>query len=372
MPRVVIAPDKFRGSATAQEAAEAIAAAAVDLGWEPDLAPMSDGGEGFCSVLGGRPRVVAVHGPLGGLVEAAWYELDQGATAAVEMAMVAGLALVGGAEMNDPVSASTAGVGELIAAAVTGGARRILVGMGGSASTDGGLGAIDALEPRGRLAGVTIEVACDVRTRFVDAARVFAPQKGASPAQVQLLTRRLERLVQIYTERFGIDVSGLEGAGAAGGLAGGLAAIGAVLTSGFDVVSERIDLATRIEAADLVITGEGYVDQASFDGKTVGGVLAMARELGVTAAVIAGDVEANLSWAPASGLRSDRAGNSDGTGTGTGTDNGDGRKITPAFDARSLVDAVGEERAFNDTAQALRDVAYDVLAGADTARRARL
>ena len=107
MPRVVIAPDKFRGSATAQEAAAAVAAAATELGWETDVAPMSDGGEGFCSVIGGRPRAVTVKGPLGGRVESAWYELDQGSTAAVEMAMVAGLHLVGGPGGNDPVSAST-------------------------------------------------------------------------------------------------------------------------------------------------------------------------------------------------------------------------------------------------------------------------
>ncbi len=348
MPRVVIAPDKFRGSATAQEAATAIAAAAVELGWEPDLAPMSDGGEGFCSVMGGRPRAVTVKGPLGRQVEAAWYELDQGSTAAVEMAMVAGLHLVGGAAGNDPVSASTAGVGELIAAAVAEGARRVLVGMGGSASTDGGLGAIESLEPLGRLAGVRIEVACDVRTHFVDAAAVFAPQKGASPAQVQLLTRRLERLVQIYLERYGVDVSALDGGGAAGGLAGGLAAIGAVLSGGFDMVSERIDLASRIEAADLVITGEGYVDQASFDGKTVGGVLALAAELGVPAAVIAGDVEAGLDVAARVWPREEADRN---------------RVAVAPVAVRSLVDAVGEERAFADTARALREVASAVLGG---------
>lgn len=337
MPRVVIAPDKFRGSATALEAAEAVASAASELGWETDLAPMSDGGEGFCSVFGGRPRPVSVHGPLGATVDAAWYELDQGATAAVEMAMVAGLSLVGGPENNDPMRASTVGVGEMIAAAASAGVRRVLVGMGGSASTDGGLGAIEALEPLGRLAGVRIEVACDVRTRFVDAASVFAPQKGASPAQVRLLTRRLERLVQIYAERYGVDVSDLQGAGAAGGLAGGLAAIGATLASGFDLVAERVDLACRIEAADMVITGEGFVDEASFDGKTVGGVLGLAKDLGVRCAVIAGDVGATLRDAGFDGV------------------------------SYSLVETVGEERAFNDTLRSLRDVAYRLLSSAGTA-----
>jgi len=337
MPRVVIAPDKFRGSATALEAAEAVASAAFELGWETDVAPMSDGGEGFCSVLGGRPRPVSVHGPLGASVDAAWYELDQGATAAVEMAMVAGLSLVGGPDNNDPVSASTVGVGEMIVAAASAGVRRVLVGMGGSATTDGGLGAIEALEPLGRLAGLRIEVACDVRTRFVDAASLFAPQKGASPAQVRLLTRRLERLVQIYAERYGVDVSGLQGAGAAGGLAGGLAAIGATLTSGFELVAERVELACRMEGADMVITGEGFVDEASFEGKTVGGVLGLATDLGVRCAVIAGDVGANP------------------------------RDAGFAGDSYSLVEEVGEERAFSDTLRSLREVAHRLLLSAGNA-----
>jgi glycerate kinase len=252
---------------------------------------VSDGGEGFCEVLGGRARPVIVHGPLGDKVDAAWFELDGGATAAVEMAMASGLDLAGGAQHNDPVRASSAGTGELMAAAVKAGARRLLVGVGGSATTDGGWGALEALSPHSRLSGVRIEVACDVRTRFVDAAAVFSPQKGASPAQVELLTRRLERLAQIYVDRFGVDVTGLEGSGAAGGLAGGLAALGAVLTPGFDVVAERLDLAGRIEAADLVVTGEGLLDEQSFNGKSVGGVAALARELSVPVAIIAGQAE---------------------------------------------------------------------------------
>jgi glycerate 2-kinase len=291
MPHLVVAPDKFRGTATAAEVAHAAARAAEAAGWSVDEAPVSDGGEGFCAVLGGRPRPVRVRGPLGGDVESAFYELDGGRVAAVEMAMASGLALAGGKDANDPVGADTSGTGQLIAAAVKAGARRVLVGMGGSATTDGGWGALEALQPHSRLSGVTLEVACDVTTRFVDAAATFSPQKGASAAQVEFLTRRLERLAQVYRDQFGVDVSRLEGSGAAGGLAGGLAALGATLMPGFEVVAERIGLAERVEDADLVITGEGLLDAESFHGKAVGGVVALAGELGVPVLVIAGDAE---------------------------------------------------------------------------------
>jgi glycerate kinase len=291
MPRVVAAPDKFRGTATARQVAAAIAGAAEDAGWDCDQVPVSDGGEGFCDVLGGRRRICRVHGPLGDPVIAEWRLLEGDTTAVVEMAAASGLALVGGPLGNDPVRADTRGTGELIAAAVKAGANRILVGMGGSASTDGGLAALDVLEPHSRLKGVEVTVACDVTTRFVDAARVFSSQKGASPAQAELLTRRLERLVQVYTDRFGTDVSDLAGAGAAGGLAGGLAAIGASLAPGFDVVAEAIDLPSFIEEADLVVTGEGLLDEQSFHGKAVGGVTDLAADAGVGVLVVAGDAE---------------------------------------------------------------------------------
>jgi glycerate 2-kinase len=291
MPHLVAAPDKFRGTATAAEVARAVAQAAETAGWSADQAPVSDGGEGFCSVLGGRCRPVRVRGPLDGYVDSAWYELDGGKAAAAEMAMASGLVLAGGRDGNDPIRADTAGTGQLIAAAVKAGAHRVLVGMGGSATTDGGWGALEALQPHSRLAGVTLEVACDVTTRFVDAAATFSPQKGATAAEVEFLTRRLERLAQVYFDRFGVDVRQLEGAGAAGGLAGGLAALGATLLPGFDLVAERIGLAERIEGADLVITGEGLLDAESFHGKAVGGVVGLARELGVPVLVISGDAE---------------------------------------------------------------------------------
>lgn len=267
----------------------AVAQAAAGCGWDCVQVPLSDGGEGFCEVLGGRARVVAVHGPLGDGVDAEWRLLADGRTAVVETALASGLTLVGGPSANDAVRASSAGTGELIAAAVAAGARRVLVGMGGSATTDGGYGALEALEPHSRLRGVELLVACDVTTRFVDAARVFAPQKGATPAQVELLTRRLQRLVGLYSDRFGVDVGQLPGAGAAGGLAGGLAALGATLVPGFDLVADVVDLASHLERADLVVTGEGTLDEQSFEGKSVGGVIAMASSAGVPVLVVAGD-----------------------------------------------------------------------------------
>src|SRR5690606_20289937 len=157
--------------------------------------PMADGGEGFLDVLGGANRTTTVTGPLGAPVEAGW-RLSKG-LAVIEMAAASGLELVGGADENDPVAATTAGTGELIAEAVDAGARRVLVGLGGAATTDGGLGALQAIHPPQRMRGIDLVVACDVRTRFVDAATVFGPQKGASSAQVELLRRRLERLAQV-------------------------------------------------------------------------------------------------------------------------------------------------------------------------------
>ena len=227
-------------------------------------------------------------GPLGDPVDAQW--LLVGDTAYIEMARASGLGLIDGPSGNDPLGASTHGTGELIQAAVAAGARRVVTTLGGSATTDGGFGALRALEPLARLRGVRITVACDVETRFVDAAAVFAPQKGASPAQVELLRRRLERLADVYLEERGIDVRDIVGGGAAGGLAGGLASIGAELVSGFRLVAEAVGLALTIERSNLVVTGEGFVDEQSFAGKVVGGVCELAAECGVPVLVVAGQV----------------------------------------------------------------------------------
>jgi glycerate kinase len=284
---VVVATDKFRGTATSAEVGGAVAAAVEAIGGTCDVVQVADGGEGFLDAMGGANRTTLVTGPLGDPVEAAWR--ISGGQAVVEMAQASGLALVADGE-HDPVAASTYGTGELIGAAIDAGAKRVLVGVGGSATTDGGFGALRALYPLQRLRGIDIRVACDVRTRFVDAAEVFAPQKGATPTQVELLRRRLERLAEVYTEDYGVDVSDLEGSGAAGGLAGGLAAVGATLERGFELVADEVDLFGHLEATDLVITGEGFVDAGSFEGKVVGGVLALAGELGVPALVIAGEL----------------------------------------------------------------------------------
>lgn len=294
---MVAAPDKYRGTASAREVAAAIGRAAGGAGWTCDQAPVADGGEGTLDALGGSVRTTMVRGPLGEAVEAEWRLLSNpppamggsGAMALVEMSRATGLDLAGGPEWNDPMRASTEGVGDLILAAVAAKARRVVVAVGGSASTDGGLGCLNALHPRGRLAGVDLVVACDVTTTFVGAAEEFAPQKGATPPQVALLRRRLERLAQVYLDEYGVDVRAIPGSGAAGGLAGGLAAIGATLLPGFDFVADTIDLAERIDGADLVVTGEGFLDEQSFAGKAVGGVVELAAEAGVPVLVVVGE-----------------------------------------------------------------------------------
>ncbi|HZT65862.1 MAG TPA: glycerate kinase [Acidimicrobiales bacterium] len=291
MPHLVAAPDKFRGTATAAEVAAAVCRAAVEAGWTCDQAPLADGGEGLLEVLGGPNRRSRVTGPLGQPVEAAWRM--EGDTAVVETARASGLVLAGGPDGNDPLAATTRGTGELILAAVAAGARRIVVGVGGSATTDGGLGAIEAVGGPDRLRGVEVVVACDVDIGFVEAATEFAPQKGASPKQVSLLERRLQRLSQLYLQRYGVNVSALPGAGAAGGLAGGLAALGATLVPGFELVADRVGLEERLEGADLVVTGEGFVDEQSFHGKVVGGVVELCSLARVPVLVVAGEVLAD-------------------------------------------------------------------------------
>jgi glycerate kinase len=332
VPRLVAAPDKFRGTATAPDVAAAVCAAAKAAGWACEAVPMADGGEGILEALGGVVRRTRVRGPLGEAVEAEWRL--RGTTAVIEMAQAAGLELAGGAEWNDPMRASTAGVGDLVNAALAAGAKRIIVGVGGSATTDGGLGCVTALEPHARLSGIELLVACDVTTAFVDAAEDFAPQKGATPAQVALLKRRLERLAQVYEEDHGVDVRALPGSGAAGGLAGGLAAIGATLMPGFELVADAVGLAERLEGADLVVTGEGFLDEQSFRGKVVGGVAELAADLGVPVLVVVGRVYGGV----------------------------DGAEL-PEVPVVSLVERFGEERAMHDTVACITEAVADHLAG---------
>lgn len=291
--RLVAAPDKFRGTARASDLAAAMAAAARDSGWDAIQVPVSDGGEGLLDCFGGANRVTEVTGPLGAPVAAGW-RLDA-TRAVVESAQASGLSLVAGA--NDPVAATTRGTGELVAAALRSGAREVIVGAGGSATTDGGAGAVAVLEqfaPLDGSAGVLVTVAVDVQTRFLDAARRFAPQKGADAGQVARLSTRLEQVAQDYRDRFGIDVTELPGAGAAGGLAGGLAALGARVVPGFDVVAGQLRLAEQIAGADLVVTGEGRLDATSLLGKAPIGVARLAAEHRVPCLLVAGRIAADL------------------------------------------------------------------------------
>lgn len=325
---LLAAPDKFRGTATAAEIAGAMAAAAHAAGWTCTELPLADGGEGTVEAFGGPNRETVVTGPLGRPVTAGW-RLD-GEHAVVEMASASGLQLAGGAARNDPVAATTRGTGELIAAALDAGARRVLVGIGGSATTDGGLGAVEVLAPRapldGRAGRPEVSVACDVTTPFVDAAAVFGPQKGADVAQVGLLRERLEALAERYAGEFGVDVRALPGSGGAGGLGGGLAALGARLVPGFELIAGAVGLADAAAAADLVLTGEGTLDAQSLSGKVVGGVAALAGPER-TAAVV-GDLE----------------------------------DVDVPFPVVSLVAAYGRDRALTDTLACVRDATRELLA----------
>ena len=289
-----------------------MAGAALAAGWTADEVPMSDGGEGLLLVLGGVSHTTLVTGPLGARVEAEWRMLDpkfgeEPLTAVVEMSRAAGRALLPRPRHDDPMRATTAGVGQLLLAARDAGARRIVVGCGGSSTTDGGLGAYQAVGSPEALRGVELVVACDVTTRFGDAAAVFGPQKGATAAQVVSLGQRLVEVAARYRRETGVDVTCVAGGGAAGGLAGGLVALGARIEPGFDFVAGLVGLGARLERADLAVTGEGHLDPPSFHGKVPGGVLELARARGARAKhlpvlCIAGGADASVLAAPPPGL----------------------------------------------------------------------
>ncbi len=285
--RLLIAPDSFKGTFSAPEVARAIGAGAADAGAAADLCPVADGGEGTAGVLGatlgGRAMRAAVHDPLGRTIEAEYVLLDSGA-AVIDTAAASGLPLVAEAE-RDAEAASTQGTGELIAAAIDGGARRVIVGCGGSATTDGGAGAIEALRQRGGSRGAAIEVLCDVETPFEEAAAVFAAQKGANPAAVRRLSERLER----FAGELPRDPRGVAMSGCAGGLSGGLwATFGAELRPGADFVLELVGFERRLRAADAAITGEGRIDVQSLQGKVVGRIAAACGAAGRDLHVLVG------------------------------------------------------------------------------------
>lgn len=327
--RIVLAPDSFKGTLSAADAAEAMARGVRTLcpDAEVDLVPLSDGGEGLLDVLlaacGGERRETVVEDPRGRRVAAHFGRL-QGDVAVVEVAEAVGLWRLGEGE-RDPLSASSYGAGELIAAALRERPARLLVGLGGSATVDGGCGAAQALGvgfrdaagtalppvAGGRMTGATlgnvaavdfgdiaarrggceVEILCDVTTPLVDtpegpgAARLYGPQKGAGPADVERLAAGLEQLAAAL----GGDAGTRPGGGAAGGL--GLAlhlALGAPIASGIERVASLVDLEGRLRGADLVVTGEGHLDDQTSAGKVVAGVVAAARGAGVPVAAVVG------------------------------------------------------------------------------------
>jgi glycerate kinase len=286
---VLVAPDSFKGTFTAVEVATAAGRGLTAGGFEVDLCPVADGGEGTLAALitamDGELRSATVSDPLGRAVQAEFGLRDS--VAIVETAAASGLGLVAAGE-RDAVAASTAGTGGLILAALGAGAETVYLGVGGSATSDGGAGAIQAIRDRGGLRGARLVVLCDVRTPFEEAARVFGPQKGASPEQVVRLTKRLHA----QARRLERDPRGVPMTGAAGGLAGGLwAAFGAELVPGASFVLDAVDFDTRMRAARAVLTGEGKIDQQSLAGKLVSEIATRARQSGVPCYAIVGRSE---------------------------------------------------------------------------------
>jgi glycerate kinase len=286
---VLVAPDSFKGTFSAAQVAGAIGRGLERAGlMPPDLCPVADGGEGTLDALltrlGGEYVAAEVTDPLGRPVRAGYALLEDGGTALVEMAAASGLGLVAEDE-RDAWAASTYGTGELIVAAVEAGAQVVLVAVGGSATTDGGTGAVAAIEEAGGLRGAKIVVLCDVRTPFEDAARVFGPQKGAGPDLVARLTERLHEQAAAFPR----DPRGVPMTGGAGGLSGGLwAACGATLEAGAPFVLDALDFDERMRAARAVVTGEGKLDEQTLQGKLVGEIGTRARQAGVPLHAIVG------------------------------------------------------------------------------------
>jgi glycerate 2-kinase len=289
---VLVAPDSFKGTFTSGQVAAAIASGIETAGTEVDLCPVADGGEGTLDALLGALRAslqtVPASDPLGHPVQAgfglATSARGAATVAVVEVAAASGLGLVSPGE-RDAVAASTYGTGELIVAAARAGASVIYIGVGGSATSDGGAGAIKAIRAGGGLNGARLVVLCDVRTPFEDAARVYGPQKGADPDQVRRLTARLHSLARGF-ER---DPRGVPMTGAAGGLSGGLwAEFGAELVPGAGFVLDAVQFDRRMRAARAVVTGEGRLDQQSLAGKLVSEVATRARQAGVPCFAVCG------------------------------------------------------------------------------------
>ncbi|MEA2212548.1 MAG: glycerate 2-kinase [Solirubrobacteraceae bacterium] len=276
---VLVAPDAFTGTFSAAQVARALGHGLTAGGRPVDLCPIADGGEGTLEVLaepfGAAVRTMVATDPLGRRIEARLAVGD--GVAVVETAAASGLHLVSESE-RDAFAATSEGTGELIATAAAAGAGTIFVAVGGSATTDGGAGAIRAIERGGGLDGVRLVVLCDVRTRFADAGHVFGPEKGADADTVRRLTSRLHRLARSWPR----DPREIAMTGAAGGLAGGLWAVyGAELVAGAAFVLDAVDFDRRMRAAHAVITGEGRLDDQSLVGRPVSEVATRARQAGV-------------------------------------------------------------------------------------------
>lgn len=323
--RVVVAPDSYKGSMTAAEAAEAMARGVRRL-WpdaEVTMVPMADGGEGTVQALvdatGGQVVTTTVTGPLGEPVEAFFGIMGDGETAVVEMAAASGLPLVP-VELRNPLRTTTYGTGELIRQALDRGARRLIIGIGGSATNDGGIGMAQALGIRfldqdgqelghgggvlsqldridmsgldPRLVGFPVTVACDVDNPLTGprgASAVFGPQKGATPEMVTALDQGLAHLAEVLRRDLGRDVEQVPGAGAAGGLGGGLIAfLNGTLRRGVEIVVEAAQLPAKLAGANLCITGEGGTDFQTVRGKTPMGVARAAKAHGIPVICISG------------------------------------------------------------------------------------
>jgi glycerate kinase len=285
---VLVAPDSFKGTYSAAEVAAAIAEGLHDARRETVELPVADGGEGTMEVLvnalGGEIVTTTASDPLGRRVEASFALLPDG-SAMVETAQASGLGLVAEVE-RDAWAATTRGTGELIAAAAAAGAGRVIVSVGGSATTDGGAGALEALEEADL--AVELDVLCDVRTPFEKAPSVFGPQKGAGPELVPELEERLAALAKTLPR----DPRGVEMTGAAGGLSGGLwARFGARLAPGAAYVLDAIGFDDIMRASAFVVTGEGRLDDQTLQGKIVGEVATRCRQAGVACHAVVGSNE---------------------------------------------------------------------------------
>jgi glycerate kinase len=332
--RILIAPDKFKGALTARAVAKNIAKGLRDAlpDAKIDIVSMADGGEGtaeaICEAHGGSWLKCKAHDPLGREMEARYAWIEDGELAVMEMSEAAGMRRLSESE-RDPVRATTFGVGEMILNAASRGANEIIIGLGGSATNDGGSGLARALgyrfdceheheqeqekaREREHVTGLInlsriekprdlklpkIIAAVDVQNPLLGkngATRVFGPQKGASKGELNVLERALTRLADVVAEEFDFDYRDSLGAGAAGGLGFGLMSFcGAQIRPGFDVVAEAVGLPSKMKAVDVVITGEGSLDRQTLEGKTPAGVARLTRKLGKKVFAIAGRTDRN-------------------------------------------------------------------------------